>query len=211
MKYKVEAYQKMMNSRVVAVLRKIDVKKAIPLAQALVDGGINALEVTMDTENALAAISDIRSSLAEDVVVGAGTVLDPETGRAAMLAGAQFLVAPSLNVELIKLGNRYGRMVIPGCMTPSEIQQACEAGADVIKVFPASILGASFFKSVLGPLDHVTLMATGGISADNAQEYRQKGAALLGVGGNLINMAAIAAGRYEEITAYAQKLVVAAK
>lgn len=211
MKYKVEVYEKMMQSRVVAVLRKIDVSKAVPLAKALVDGGISALEITMDTENALAAISDIRTALGSNVAVGAGTVLDPETGRAAMLAGAQFLVAPNLNVDLVRLGNRYGRMVVPGCMTPTEIQQACEAGADVIKIFPAGVVGASFFRNVLGPLDHITLMATGGVSIENASEYRQKGVEILGVGGNLINKAAIAAGKYEEITAYAVKLVEQAK
>lgn len=211
MKFKVEAYEKMMTSRVVAVLRKIDVTKAVPLAQALVDGGITALEVTMDTIGALDAIADIRTELGDVVSVGAGTVLDPETGRAAMLAGAQFLVAPTLNVDLIQLGNRYGRMVIPGCMTPTEIQQANEAGADIVKIFPAGILGASFFKNVLGPLDHVTLMATGGVSIETAKEFRKNGVEILGVGGNLINKEAIAAGRFNEITDYAKRLVEKAK
>ncbi len=211
MKYKVEVYEKMMESRVVAVIRKIDASKAVPLAKALVEGGINALEITMDTENALGAIGDIRSALGKEVVVGAGTVLDAETGRAAMLAGAQFLVAPNLNVDLIRLGNRYGRLVVPGCMTPTEIQLACEAGADIIKIFPAGVVGANFFKNVLGPLDHITLMATGGVSVDNAKEYREKGVEILGVGGNLINKKAMAAGKYEEITAYAVKLVEQAK
>lgn len=211
MRYKIEAYEKMMSSRVVAVLRKIDVKKAVPLAEALVAGGVTTLEVTMDTVGGLGAIEEIRSVLGDKVSVGAGTVLDAETGRAAMLAGAQFLVAPILNIDLIKLGNRYGRMVIPGCMTPTEIQQACEAGADVIKIFPADVVGSGFFKNVLGPLDHVTLMATGGISVDNAQEFRSKGVAILGVGGNLVNKDAIANDRFDEITDYAKKLVEAAK
>lgn len=211
MRYKIEAYEKMMSSRVVAVLRKIDVKKAVPLAEALVAGGVTTLEVTMDTVGGLGAIEEIRSVLGDKVSVGAGTVLDAETGRAAMLAGAQFLVAPTLNIDLIKLGNRYGRMVIPGCMTPTEIQQACEAGADVIKIFPADVVGSGFFKNVLGPLDHVTLMATGGISVDNAQEFRSKGVAILGVGGNLVNKDAIANDRFDEITDYAKKLVEAAK
>ena len=182
MKYKIEVFEKMLESRVVAVLRKIDTTKVVPLAKALVDGGINSIEITMDTENALQAIADVRKALGDKIAVGAGTVLDPEAGRAAMLAGAQFLVAPTLNVDLIRLGNRYGRMVVPGCMTPTEIQQACEAGADVIKVFPAGVVTANFFKNVLGPLDHITLMATGGVSIDNAKEYRAKGVDVLGVG-----------------------------
>ncbi|HHT36300.1 MAG: bifunctional 4-hydroxy-2-oxoglutarate aldolase/2-dehydro-3-deoxy-phosphogluconate aldolase [Candidatus Wallacebacter cryptica] len=211
MKYKIEVFEKMLESRVVAVLRKIDTTKVVPLAKALVDGGINSIEITMDTENALQAIADVRKALGDKIAVGAGTVLDPEAGRAAMLAGAQFLVAPTLNVDLIRLGNRYGRMVVPGCMTPTEIQQACEAGADVIKVFPAGVVTANFFKNVLGPLDHITLMATGGVSIDNAKEYRAKGVDVLGVGGNLVDKEAIAAGEFEKITAYAAKLVEEAK
>ncbi|NLM69356.1 MAG: bifunctional 4-hydroxy-2-oxoglutarate aldolase/2-dehydro-3-deoxy-phosphogluconate aldolase [Firmicutes bacterium] len=211
MKYKIEVFEKMMESRVVAVLRKFDTSKVVPLAQALVEGGITAIEITMDTENALQAIADVRKALGKDIAVGAGTVLDPETGRAAMLAGAQFLVAPTLNVDLIRLGNRYGRMVVPGCMTPTEIQQACEAGADVIKIFPAGVVTANFFRNVLGPLDHITLMATGGVSIDNVKEYRAKGVDVVGVGGNLIDKEAIAAGQFEKITAYAAKLVEEAK
>lgn len=211
MKYKIEVFEKMMESRVVAVLRKFDTSKVVPLAQALVEGGITAIEITMDTENALQAIADVRKALGKDIAVGAGTVLDPETGRAAMLAGAQFLVAPTLNVDLIRLGNRYGRMVVPGCMTPTEIQQACEAGADVIKIFPAGVVTANFFRNVLGPLDHITLMGTGGVSIDNVKEYRAKGVDVVGVGGNLIDKEAIAAGQFEKITAYAAKLVEEAK
>ena len=211
MKYKIEVFEKMMESRVVAVLRKFDTSKVVPLAQALVEGGITAIEITMDTENALQAIADVRKALGKDIAVGAGTVLDPETGRAAMLAGAQFLVAPTLNVDLIRLGNRYGRMVVPGCMTPTEIQQACEAGADVIKIFPAGVVTANFFRNVLGPLDHITLMATGGVSIDNVKEYRAKGVDVVGVGGNLIDKEAIAADQFEKITAYAAKLVEEAK
>lgn len=211
MKYKIEVFEKMMESRVVAVLRKFDTSKVVPLAQALVEGGITAIEITMDTENALQAIADVRKALGKNIAVGAGTVLDPETGRAAMLAGAQFLVAPTLNVDLIRLGNRYGRMVVPGCMTPTEIQQACEAGADVIKIFPAGVVTANFFRNVLGPLDHITLMATGGVSIDNVKEYRAKGVDVVGVGGNLIDKEAIAAGQFEKITAYAAKLVEEAK
>lgn len=211
MKYKIDVFEKMMESRVVAVLRKFDTSKVVPLAQALVEGGITAIEITMDTENALQAIADVRKALGKDIAVGAGTVLDPETGRAAMLAGAQFLVAPTLNVDLIRLGNRYGRMVVPGCMTPTEIQQACEAGADVIKIFPAGVVTANFFRNVLGPLDHITLMATGGVSIDNVKEYRAKGVDVVGVGGNLIDKEAVAAGQFEKITAYAAKLVEEAK
>ncbi|NLM24492.1 MAG: bifunctional 4-hydroxy-2-oxoglutarate aldolase/2-dehydro-3-deoxy-phosphogluconate aldolase [Firmicutes bacterium] len=196
-----------MSSKIVAVLRKIDVTKAVPLAEALVAGGVTAMEVTMDTVGGLDAIRDIRAALGDKVVVGAGTVLDPETGRAALMAGAQFLVAPNLNVDLIKLGNRYGRMVIPGVMTPTEIQTAYEAGADIIKVFPASAVGLSFIKGVLGPLDHITVMATGGVSVETARDFLDAGVSILGVGGNLVNNKLIAEGKFDEITAYAKQLV----
>ncbi len=207
MKYKIEVYEKTMAGRVVAILRKIDATKAVPLAKALVEGGITSLEVTMDTQGGLGAIGEIRKALGNNVVVGAGTVLDRETGRAALLAGAQFLVAPNLNVDVIRLGNSYGRMVIPGCMTPTEIEQAYEAGADIVKVFPAGVVGASYFKNVLGPLDHVTLMATGGISLETAREFRDNGAEILGVGGNLVDNTLIAADKFDEITKYARQLV----
>lgn len=206
-RYKIEVYEKTMASKIVAVLRKIDVSKAVPLAKALVAGGVNAMEITMDTVGGLDAIKDIRNALGDKVVVGAGTVLDAETGRAALLAGAQFLVAPNLNVELIKLGNRYGRLVIPGCMTPTEIQTAYEAGADIIKVFPASAVGLGFIKGVLGPLDHITIMATGGVSVETARDYLDAGVSILGVGGNLVDNKLIAADKFDEITKYAAELV----
>jgi 2-dehydro-3-deoxyphosphogluconate aldolase/(4S)-4-hydroxy-2-oxoglutarate aldolase len=210
-KYKAEVYEKIMAGRIVAILRKIDVGKVKEIARALLEGGIYAMEVTMDTPGALEAIQTIKSDLADRAAVGAGTVLDPETGRLALLSGAEFLVAPNLNVDVIRLGNRYGRLVIPGCATPSEIETAYEAGADIVKLFPAVDLGAGYIKNVKGPLGHITVMATGGVGIENADAFFAAGADILGVGGSLINKEAIARGDFQAITDYATELVAKGK
>ena len=171
MKYKAEVYGKIMAGRIVAILRKIDVGKVKEIARALLEGGIYAMEVTMDTPGALEAIQIIKSDLGGRAAVGAGTVLDAETGRLALLSGAEFLVAPNLNVDVIRLGNRYGRLVIPGCANPSEIETAYEVGADIVKLFPAVDLGAGYIKNVKGPLRHITVMATGGVAIENADAF----------------------------------------
>ena len=211
MKYKAEVYGKIMAGRIVAILRKIDVSKVKEIARALLEGGIYAMEVTMDTPGALEAIQIIKSDLGGRAAVGAGTVLDAETGRLALLSGAEFLVAPNLNVDVIRLGNRYGRLVIPGCATPSEIETAYEVGADIVKLFPAVDLGAGYIKNVKGPLRHITVMATGGVAIENADAFFAAGADILGVGGSLINKEAIAWGDFQAITDYATELVAKGK
>ena len=211
MKYKAEVYGKIMAGRIVAILRKIDVSKVKEIARALLEGGIYAMEVTMDTPGALEAIQIIKSDLGGRAAVGAGTVLDAETGRLALLSGAEFLVAPNLNVDVIRLGNRYGRLVIPGCATPSEIETAYEVGADIVKLFPAVDLGAGYIKNVKGPLRHITDMATGGVAIENADAFFAAGADILGVGGSLINKEAIARGDFQAITDYATELVAKGK
>ena len=211
MKYKVDVYEKIMASRVVAILRKIDVGKAKEIARALLEGGICAMEVTMDTPGALEAIQIIKSDLGDQAAVGAGTVLDPETGRLALLSGAEFLVAPNLKADVIRLGNRYGRLVIPGCSTPSEVENAYEAGADIVKLFPAADLGPGYIKSIKGPLGHITVMATGGVGIENAEAFFAAGADILGVGGSLVNREAIANGDFQVLTDYAAGLVAKAR
>lgn len=207
MKGKTDVYDRICETRIVAILRGFDTSKAVPLVEALLEGGIAAVEVTMDTPGALRAVEEIQRRFGQTAAVGAGTVLDPETGRAALLAGAQFLVAPNLNPDVIRMGSRYNRLVMPGCFTPTEIQQAYEAGADIVKVFPAEAMGPEYFRQLKGPLSHTTLMATGGISCDNARAYRAAGADILGVGGSLVSAALVAEGRFAEISDYAAKLV----
>ena len=211
MKNKMFVYEKITEGRVVAILRRFDTTKAVAVAEALVAGGITAREVTVDTPGAMAAIGAMREAIGTAAAVGAGTVLDAESARQAIAAGAQFLVAPNLDEEVIAMGSSYNVPVMPGCMTPSEIQRAYRLGCDIVKVFPADTVGPKFFKSVKAPLSHISLMATGGISAANAAEYRDNGADFLGVGGNLAQAEWIANNEFHRITKVARELVASAR
>ncbi|MBG9446809.1 bifunctional 4-hydroxy-2-oxoglutarate aldolase/2-dehydro-3-deoxy-phosphogluconate aldolase [Cytobacillus firmus] len=172
---------------IVAVIREATPENIVPIASALYDGGVKVLEVTAETPGVMAMIEKVRVELGDKVLVGAGTVLDPETARAAIMAGSQFIVSPSLNTETIKMTKRYGIASIPGALTPTEILTAYENGADMIKVFPANAFGPGYIKNIHGPFPHIPLMVTGGINESNMQEYIGGGALAIGVGGNLVN------------------------
>ncbi|MFC0558304.1 bifunctional 4-hydroxy-2-oxoglutarate aldolase/2-dehydro-3-deoxy-phosphogluconate aldolase [Halalkalibacter alkalisediminis] len=174
-------------SGIVAVIRGSKPENIVKIGKALREGGVKALEITVETPKAMAIIEKVASELAnEDVIVGAGTVLDPETARAAILSGARFVFSPTVNPETIKMSKRYGVLSIPGAFTPTEILTAYENGADLIKVFPAGVVGPSYIKNVKGPLPHIPLMVTGGIDLDNAGAYIKSGAVGLGVGSTLV-------------------------
>ena len=172
--------------KIVAVIRNTTIDTIIPIAQALRLGGVTALEITMETPNAPQIIQRLRAECESDVLIGAGTVLDAETARTAILSGAQFIFSPTVNKETIRMAKRYGVISVPGAMTPTEILQAYEAGADLIKVFPAHVLGPGYFKTVAGPLPHIPLMPTGGLHLGNAKEYMEAGAVAIGVGSTLV-------------------------
>lgn len=172
--------------RIVAIIRGITGEGLDSLVGTLVESGIRIMEVTVDTPGVYDKIQKIKDEYGDEVAVGAGTVLDSETARTAISAGAEFLVSPSLNVDVIKTAKRYGKAVFPGCMTPTEIVQAFEAGADVIKVFPASVVGPRYFRELSGPLGHIPLMPTGGVNLDNARDYVEAGAAAVGLGSALV-------------------------
>jgi 2-dehydro-3-deoxyphosphogluconate aldolase/(4S)-4-hydroxy-2-oxoglutarate aldolase len=155
-------------------------------------------------------IEEVASKL-DDVLVGAGTVLDPETARMAILSGAEFIVSPTLNFRVIELAQRYGKVVAPGTFSPTEILTAWEAGADIVKVFPATRLGPQYFRDIKAPLPQVRLMPTGGVDASNAAEFIRAGADVICVGSALIDKKAIAAGRFEVLTENARKLIEAVK
>ncbi|MCL4814804.1 MAG: bifunctional 4-hydroxy-2-oxoglutarate aldolase/2-dehydro-3-deoxy-phosphogluconate aldolase [Vicinamibacteraceae bacterium] len=182
-------------------------EKLRAVVDALAEGGVRALEVTMTVPRAIQMIEALAPSLPEGFLIGAGTVLDPETARLAMLAGANFVVSPIFRPETIAICHRYDVAVMPGCFTPTEILTAWEAGADVVKVFPATSLGPGFFKDVRGPLPQIKLMPTGGVSLDNAGDWIRAGAVAVGVGTALLDTKAIAAGDYGVITANARRLV----
>ena len=176
----------LMEQRIVAIIRGVTGEGFDGLIAALVENDILVMEITVDTPSVYEKIAQIKSRYGGDVAVGAGTVLDSETARLAISAGAEFLVSPSLNLDVIKTAKRYGKMVLPGCMTPTEIVQAYEAGADAIKVFPASVLGPKFIREMFGPLGHIPLLPTGGINLDNARDYLDAGAIAVGLGSSLV-------------------------
>jgi 2-dehydro-3-deoxyphosphogluconate aldolase/(4S)-4-hydroxy-2-oxoglutarate aldolase len=202
-----EILKRLMEGKVVAVVRLDSGDQLVKVAEALNAGGISAIEFTIPTPGALDMIKQATAYFGDAVIMGAGTVLDPETARAAILAGAQFIVTPALNPKTIELCHRYGKPIIPGAMTPTEILTAWEAGADMVKVFPADSLGPAYLKAVLAPLPQVRLAPTGGISADNAAEYLKAGATALGVGGKLVDKSAVARGDWAVLTAEAQRLM----
>jgi 2-dehydro-3-deoxyphosphogluconate aldolase / (4S)-4-hydroxy-2-oxoglutarate aldolase len=173
--------------KMIAIIRGSEPDDALAIAKALYEGGVRAIEITLNSPGALSSIEKIRSTLGDDLAVGAGTVLDPESARSALLAGAQFILSPSLNRDTIKMTKRYGAVSIPGAFTPTEILEAYESGGDIIKVFPASSLGPGFVKDIHGPLPQIPLLPTGGIDLTNIAEYIEKGAAGVGLGSSLVN------------------------
>jgi len=196
---------------VVAVIRLQDSSKLRTVVQALAAGGVKALEVTMTVPRAIELIGEIAPTLPADFVIGAGTVVDPETAHAAILAGARFIVGPVLRPAVIDVCHRYDAAVMPGCFSPTEILTAWEAGADVVKVFPATALGPSYFKDLRGPLPDLKLMPTGGVSLENAAEWIRAGAAAIGVGTALVDAKLVAAGDFAAITERAGRFVDAVR
>jgi 2-dehydro-3-deoxyphosphogluconate aldolase / (4S)-4-hydroxy-2-oxoglutarate aldolase len=198
---------KIHNVGIVPVLRATSERAAVTAAAAIEAGGVSVLEITMTVPGAIHVIeATIKHS--PQVLVGAGTVLDPETARACILAGAQFIVSPSLNVKTIELCRRYSVPMIPGVLTPTEIVTAWEAGADVVKVFPCGAVGgAKYLTALKGPFPQIEMIPTGGVSLSNAPEFLAAGAYALGVGGDLVDSSALANGKAEVITENARKYV----
>ena len=193
---------------ILPVLRAASVDEAVALAEAIEAGGITALEITMTVPDAIEVMRSLKRRAGDSILIGAGTVLDPETARACILAGAQFIVSPALNLKTIEICHRYSVPVIPGALTPTEVVTAWEAGADVVKVFPCSALGgAKYLKSLKAPLPHIDLIPTGGVSLSTAAEFLSAGAFALGVGADLANPQAIAEGKPELITQIAKEYV----
>ncbi|HEX6972964.1 MAG TPA: bifunctional 4-hydroxy-2-oxoglutarate aldolase/2-dehydro-3-deoxy-phosphogluconate aldolase [Vicinamibacterales bacterium] len=192
---------------VVAVIRLKEPEKLRAVVSAIAEGGVRALEVTMTVPGAVELIRELAPSLPSGFILGAGTVLDPDTARRVIDAGAQFVVSPVFRRGVIGACHEHGTPSMPGCFTPTEILEAWDAGADIVKVFPATALGPTFFKDVHGPLPHVKLMPTGGVSLDNAGDWIRAGAVAVGVGTALLDAKAIAAGNYGVLRANAEKIV----
>ncbi|MFC7187761.1 bifunctional 4-hydroxy-2-oxoglutarate aldolase/2-dehydro-3-deoxy-phosphogluconate aldolase [Halorubrum yunnanense] len=191
---------------VIAILRGVEPDAAVDVADAVVDGGVAALEVTADTPRVAETIARLADRF-DDALVGAGTVLDAETARAVQLAGAEFLVTPTVDTGVIETGNRYGTPVATGAFTPTEAVTAYEAGADFVKVFPAATGGPEHVAALGGPLPQVPLVPTGGVGPSNAGEYVEAGAAAVGVGSAIVDGEAVADGEYEVIAENARRTV----
>ena len=198
-------------TRIVAVVRASSPDSVMEICKALVAGGVDVLEITFTVPDAIDLIRQVRDELGHRIVLGAGTVLDTETGRAAMLAGAEFIVSPTLNLDLIRLCRRYDKAVMPGAFTPTEILAAWEAGADIVKVFPADVGGPAYFKAIRGPLPQVKLMPTGGVDLKTAKDFLDAGAFALGTGSSLVPKQAIEDGNMAEITSLAKQFIAIAK
>ncbi|MHB1022893.1 MAG: bifunctional 4-hydroxy-2-oxoglutarate aldolase/2-dehydro-3-deoxy-phosphogluconate aldolase [Acidobacteriaceae bacterium] len=205
---KEKVMQKLKEIGLVPVLRASSVQEALTIAHAIAEGGVPVLEVTMTVPGAIQVISTLVEQAGDRLLIGAGTVLDPETARACILAGAQFVVSPALNVKTIEMCRRYSVPVIPGVLTPTEVVTAWQAGADVVKVFPCSAVGgAKYLKALKAPLPQVEMIPTGGVSLTTASEFLEAGAFALGVGGDLVDNKAVAQGHPEIITENAKKYI----
>ena len=193
---------------IIPVVRAQSADEAMKAIDAIREGGISILEITMTVPGAVGVIAEVSKRYGNDAVVGAGTVLDGETARACILAGARFVVSPSLNVETIEVCRRYGIAVMPGALTPTEVVQAWSAGADFVKVFPAGAVGgASYIKSLKAPLPQIELVPTGGVSLKTAADFIKAGASALGVGADLVDVKAIREGQSQVITERAREFV----
>src|SRR5437016_7647200 len=199
--------RRVLDCGIVAVVRSPDSQQLVEVTRALADGGVTVVEITMTVPNALEVVRQVREALGNRVLLGAGTILDPETARAALLAGAEYLVAPTVNLDVIRLCRRYDKLVMPGAFTPTEILTAWEAGADVVKVFPAEVLGPAFFKAVRAPLPQVRLMPTGGVNLETAADFLKAGACCLGIGGQLVDPQAVAKREFDQIRELARQYV----
>jgi 2-dehydro-3-deoxyphosphogluconate aldolase/(4S)-4-hydroxy-2-oxoglutarate aldolase len=191
---------------IVAVVRLDDLAGAVPLTEALIAGGVRAVEFTFTNPKAGQAIEAAKTAVGERGFIGAGTVLDPETARAAILAGAEYIVTPTFKRETIELCNRYGIPTVIGAFTATEMLTAWEAGASYIKVHPASLGGPRYFKDILGPLPQLKLIPSGGVSLENAADFIRAGAVAVALGGNLVDQQTVSAGDWDTLTDRARRL-----
>jgi 2-dehydro-3-deoxyphosphogluconate aldolase/(4S)-4-hydroxy-2-oxoglutarate aldolase len=201
-----EILEKIKTLAIVPIIRTPDAKSALAAVEAVREGGIDCVEITMTVGGALKAIETVADRYGDKILLGAGTVLDPETARACLLAGAQFFVTPSLNIKTIEMARRYSRPIFPGGLTPTEVLTAWEAGADGVKVFPCNALGgAKYIKSLKAPFPHIDLIPTGGVNLDTIADFLAAGSTAVGVGSELVDGASVATGNYQAVADRARK------
>jgi len=203
---KSETFEAILETGVIAVIRMTDSAKLIPVVQAVSAGGIRCIEITMTVPNAVAMLKEVGRIVGSDVVLGAGTVTDPEIAEAVINNGAAFVVSPILDPAVIEVCQNRSVVAVPGCYTPTEILAAARKGCDLIKVFPATSLGPSFIKDLRGPFPHLRLVPTGGVTIENVGEWIRAGAAAVGIGSDLLDKAAISKENYAVLTERAARL-----
>jgi len=193
--------------KIIAIVRGVEASTAINIAETLYNGGVKLIEVTFNTPGAAEMIAVIKKVMEDKMYVGAGTVLDSETTKIAIDSGAEFILSPSLDKGMINTCNRYGKVAIPGIATPTEAVKAMQWGADLIKLFPAAALGHKYLKSIKGPLDHIEIIAVGGINLDNAKIFIDAGSVGVGIGSSLVDKKLVEASDYKTIEKRAKQFV----
>lgn len=198
---------RLLASGIVAVIRAKSGELLVDVAEALLAGGVEAIEVTFTVPKAAEVIEKVADKLGDRIFLGAGTILDAQTAQVAITAGAQYLVSPTLNLDVIRYCKRHGKLALPGALTPTEVVTAWEAGADVVKIFPSDVGGAKYLKALKAPLPQIRMMPTGGVTLDTATDFLKAGACALGVGGNLVEQAALERRDFARITSLAEQFV----
>ena len=201
-----EIVNSLIDAGVVAVIRLSDASKLIKVAESINKGGVSAIEITMTVPNAIKVIEETSKAIGDFINIGVGSVLNAQTAKDAINAGAKYVVSPIFKKEIVEASHSMDIPAMPGCFTPTEIQTAYEAGADIIKVFPADCLGMAFFKGVLAPMPHLKMMPTGGVTLTNGGDWLRAGACAVGVGSALLNQKAIKNEEYDVLTENAKIL-----
>src|SRR5579872_797276 len=195
---------------IVPVVRAASAEHAIQAVEALYNGGVRSAEITMTVPGAIRALEKVADQFGDKLVLGAGTVLDPETARACMLAGAEFFVTPSFRISTIEMAKRYSKVICPGALTPTEVVTAWEAGADIVKIFPCgNVGGPKYIKALKGPFPHIEMIPTGGVSLENAGEFLKAGACAVAVGAELVDGKSVKEGRFDVIEERARQYLAA--
>jgi 2-dehydro-3-deoxyphosphogluconate aldolase/(4S)-4-hydroxy-2-oxoglutarate aldolase len=202
-----KSLQRVLDHKIVAVIRAENGDLLVDVAESLLAGGVEVMEVTFTVPRANRVLEKVADRIGSRILLGAGTVLDTETCRAAILAGAEFIVSPAVNVEVIELCKRYSKVVMPGALTPTEVLTAWQAGADIVKIFPSEITGPKYLKALHGPLPHIRLMPTGGVNLETAAEFLRSGACALGIGSSLVDPKVVASGDLKKIETLARQYV----
>jgi len=202
-----KSLQRVLDHKIVAVIRADSGDLLVDVAESLLAGGVEVMEVTFTVPRATRVLEKVADRIGSRILLGAGTVLDSETCRAAILAGAEFIVSPAVNIGVIELCKRYSKPIMPGALTPTEVVTAWQAGADIVKIFPSEITGPKYLKALHGPLPQIRLMPTGGVNLETATEFLRCGACALGVGRSLVDPRVVAAGDLKKIEALARQYV----